>query len=226
MSIKSMFFAATAAVAMSFGLTGGAQASSVTLDKEGASVWGSPVLARNVNYTLDGKARFHGAGQFQLQDVATLESILAFCIDIFQVLKLPHTYDTTPFVESLPMGQIEALYSNFYLDVDTADEAAGFQLALWEITTEKSATLDLGAGRFITTGTGAQYDIAETYLQGLAGKATAKWDLTTYFSPTSQDLISGSFGGLASVPVPVPAALLLTGLLGLGGLRARRNNKV
>lgn len=226
MSIKSKIFAASAAVAMSFGLTFGAQAASVTLDKEGASVWGSPVLARNVNYTIDGTARFHGAGQFQLQDVATLESILAFCIDIFQVLKLPHTYDTTPFVESLPMGQIEALYSNFYLDVDTADEAAGFQLALWEITTERSATLDLGTGRFITTGTGAHYDIAETYLNGLGGDATANWDLTTFYSATSQDLISGSFAGLASVPVPAPVMLLLTGLFGLGGMRARKTTNV
>lgn len=219
MSIKKLFFAASAAAALSFGFSGTAQAASVTLDKAGASVWGTPVLARNVNYTIDGTARFHGAGQFQLKDVATLESILAFCIDIFQVLKLPHTYDTTPFLETIPMGQVEALFSNFYLDVDTADEAAGFQLALWEITTERSETLDFGTGRFITTGTGAHYDIAQDYLDGLGNAPTAAWDLTTYFSSTSQDLISGT---LAPVPLPLPGLLLLAGLAGLVGLRARK----
>lgn len=222
MSFKSSTKAAFVSLAMLAGAATSANSAMITLDKEGTSVWGSPVLARNVSYTIDGTARYHGAGQFQLKDVSTSEAILAFCIDIFQVLKLQHTYDTTPFLSDGVLSQINSLYSNFYADVDTADEAAGFQLALWEISTEVSSTLDLGTGRFITTGTGAQYDIAESYLSGLGDNGDTVWDITTYFSDTSQDVVSGKFVRIAAVPVPFAGLLLMTGFAGLGMTRRRK----
>ncbi len=222
MTIKNFALAAMSAAAL-YAAAPAAQASSVTLDYEGTNAWGSPNWSRGVTYTLDGAAKSHGAGLFRLVDTSNpTEAILAFCIDLLQVLQMPNDHDVhTTFTTAAQMNNIDRLFTSAYADVNSKDTAAGFQIALWEIMTDTGTTdgLDLATGKFITTGTGTHYDLAAGYLAGLGAAGTGGYTLTTYFSDASQDLVSGT---LAPVPLPASSLLLLAGVGGLVGMRRRK----
>lgn len=203
-----------------------AQATTVTLQYEGSTAWGSPVWARSISYVWNGTARSHGAGMFRMEDASTSQSILAFCIDLAQALASSAVYDATvPFVSAAHLENIDRLYTSGYASVNDADSAAGFQLALWEIMTDTGSTggLDLSTGDFQTTGTTGAYTAAASYLANI-GTATGGYDLTTFFSDTRQDLVSASAFNVnvAAVPVPASAVLLLSGLAGAGFAGRRR----
>ncbi|MGB3245132.1 MAG: hypothetical protein WBB25_11395 [Sulfitobacter sp.] len=199
-----------------------AQASTVNLKSEGASVWGSGsnVWARNVSYKLNGASKSHGAGLFRLEETATGKSVLAWCIDLLHVLTLPADHDTeVASANAAQLGNIDKLFTSSYGEVDSADEAAGFQMALWEIMTDTGSAdgLDLTKGGFQTTGSATPYTLAADYLGRLGTAGTGGYKLTTYYNATSQNLVSAT-------PVPLPAAglLLLGGLFGVGAMRSRR----
>jgi hypothetical protein len=202
-----------------------AQASSVTLQYEGSNAWGSPVWARSISYVWNGTSRSHGAGMFRMEDTATSQSVLAFCIDLAQALASSAVYDiSVPFVSADRLQNIDRLYTSSYASVNDADSAAGFQLALWEIMSDTGSTggLDLGSGSFQTTGTSAAYTTAASYLANI-GTATGGYDLTTFFNGSSQDVVSGTaIQTPASVPLPASALLLLSGVAGAGFVGRRR----
>jgi len=200
----------------------GAQASTVTLEYEGSGVYGTPSWARSVTYELDGVEHSHNAGLFRLQDSATGQSILAWCIDLAQSIRNNTDYDTMVSVATgAQMLNIDRLFTSGYASVNDSDSAAGFQLALWEIMTDTGSAsgLDLTDGDFTTSGTSARYTAAADFLTNI-GTATGGYDLTTYFSSTRQDLVSAT-----AVPLPAAAVLMLSGIAGMGvvGRRRRRS---
>lgn len=211
------------ALALAVALSGAAfattgQAATVNLKYEGSGAFGTPTWARTVSYTLNGNSKTHGAGMFRLEDSNSGQSILAWCIDLLNVLTLPRDHDTAvAAANAQQMTNIDKLFTSAYANVTNADTAAGFQLALWEIMTDTGSSLDLGAGNFQTTGNTAPYTIAAGYLAGLSTAGTGAYKLTTYYNEKSQNLVSAS-----AVPVPASALLLMTGVAGFGAMRRRR----
>ena len=228
--IKRLNFAKNAAlgIALAFSTLAAApaaQASSIDVQYEGSNAWGSPVWARSISYVWNGVQRSHGAGMFRMEDADTSESILAFCIELAQALRSFATYDSAEptTTTSAQLENIDRLYTSGYADVNDADSAAGFQLALWEIMTDTGSADGLGfdTGGFQTSGTTGAYTAAASFLDNI-GTATGGYQLTTLSNPVAQDIVTASIVSPAAVPVPAAGLLLLTGLAGAGAMGRRR----
>lgn len=212
---------------MALGLAGGASASTVTLQYEGANAFGTPAWYRNVTINLNGSNKNVSAGLFRMEDTNTGAGVLAWCVDLYNQLAQPRLYDVSSFdvsgFSSTIRDNVDRLFTGFYGQVDTADKAAGFQIALWEIVTETSGIIDLGKGIFKATGSGTAYTLAGSYLSGLAGAGTGGYTLTFFDSQknSSQNLVNAV---PSAVPVPAAGGLLIAGLGGLAALRRRRKS--
>ena len=204
-------------------MASGASAATVQLEYQGANAFGTPAWSRNVNINLNGRNMYVAAGLFRMEDSNSGAEVLAWCVDLYNRLRSPALYDVSNFSASgFSAGvrdNVDRLFTGFYADVDTRDEAAGFQIALWEIVTETTGVIDLAGGIFRATGGSNPLALAGSYLSGLAAAGTGGYNLTFFDSQnnSSQNLVSVS-------PVPVPAAggLLLAGLAGFAALRRRR----
>lgn len=206
---------------------GGAGAATVTLDRSGGTVFGHPNLSRPVFYTINGQAGRSRAGMFRLLNSDTGAEVLAWCVDLFHPLRTPGIYELAQFLSTQVEDNIDRLFTAFYDQIDTAEEAAGFQLALWEIVSDTGQGLGLDDGAFTARGGAARYDYARDYLDALPGAGMGGFALS-YLNATEggQDLVSASRVRASSVPaaVPVPAGVYLLGfgLAGLAGLARRR----
>jgi hypothetical protein len=201
------------------------QDSNIFADRSGADAWSESVTISYDNDTASPTSLSTSAGLFRLsaQDGSPLSDFVAFCFEVRQTVNLPTTYDLVDVPDPTVENRVVDLYDTHFTDVVDSTTAAGFQLALWELSEDGGGTLadlDLTAGSFIVdSAPQAAIDEANIYLGSLDDIiAPAAKPVTLLEHPTEQDLITFS----SSVPLPASAWLLLGGLGALGGLAARR----
>lgn len=174
------------------------------------------------------------AGALNYVDTAA-GSFLAYCIEPAQP-NAPTAFGAQTYVVDSFTGTqatlLQSLFSSSYGALQTANDKAAFQLAVWEITRETASTLDvtLNAGSFFvrpanssaaaqstatTVGT-----LANSFLSAAQSYTGASlYTLTRLTNATYQDLVVAV--PATAVPEPQTYALLLGGL-GIVGLMARR----
>ena len=210
-----------------------AGASTVTIASQSPNLFeGSSAANVTVSSPVGGGT--FSAGAFALQGDrdgnGQPEDFFAFCVDIAQTLNLPFAYTVSSSPASAYLqakeASIQKLFDSAYslaaANLTNSAFSSGFQLALWEVVYESSATYSLGSGSFTASSSAAAQ--AETFLAGLASWSGPKiYDLTFYEGGSSQFLVSGDLAPeVAAVPVPAAAGLLAAALGGLAALKRRR----
>lgn len=221
--MRTGLFKAAAAAVLIAASAGAATASTVTVSYQGSNAFGT-------DYSDVGQVKFKStdpsrSGTFYAGPFAVtadgLGDFLAWCVNIARNMANGKTYthaaDHFGGAGSEIRTNIDRLFSTYYASLETKNQKAAFQFALWEIIYDDG--LDLGAGTFKDNGTnGAIRSLADGYLSGIQSDAalSGRYKFTFLTSTDSQDLVTVS-------PIPLPAAgwLLLAGVAGLAGLRRR-----
>lgn len=221
-----------AAAVTGISLMGAANAATInTTYQVSGNPFGTENLQERVTVASPGYNGSTRAGEFQMTGDNGFGDFAAFCVDIFQYLRGNDTYETpvTLFNASIE-GNIDRLFTSVYADVDTAQEAAAFQVSLWEIIYDDGAGFDLDSGSFSTSNNAGVEALAGTYLNGLGTASTGSYEIAYLFSAQGQDLVTAtprtgtSVGQSNMSPIPLPATgLMLLG--GLGGFAALRRKK-
>ena len=229
MVIKATLAASAIAAAA---MASSASAETVLLNFVGgtATPWGqvhidvSPIVTNTNEYAVG----------LNMTSSSSLGNFVAWCLDLGHSISQggPYSYDTTttPFTNTFDlfaagaMARVQSVFDASYASVITSntDQAAGFQLALWEVLYDSNWTLATGA--FQATANAGILGYANTYLTaGLAGGNAGAYDLTYLQSnatnPQLQNLVTAS---PSAVPLPAGGLLLLAALGGLGLARRRK----
>jgi hypothetical protein len=190
-------------------------ASNVNLKQtESGSVFGTPNWSQSVTISGSTSGTF-AAGAFRVTDTLSMVNYLAFCFELSQNINLETNYSVNQTAPSSVGGLLNNLFTNSFGDVTGADEAAGFQIAIWEIVTDLGA-IDLTSGSFILNSTTAgALSKAGDYLADL-GDNGSDYQLSYFRHPERQDLILWE-DNLSTNEASAPATSILIAL-SLGGL--------
>lgn len=242
--IRSLYklssFAAAAAISLA---ASSASASTLSLTYEGASSGADrkvvTIDAAPVAYPGSGDwSKTVGAWGFKMHDsTGGLGSFIAWCLDVGSFLSTSSTdaklYSITanPFsnsysLTSVERGRVQSLFDANYASVDitVGNEAAGFQLALWNALYDSDNDVTMGA--FAASATDAIEYLANGYL-GAAGIFSGDKKYNMAFLESDNIDGGGHYQNLVTVSqVPIPAAggLLLLALAGMGAA-ARRSKR-
>ena len=174
-------------------------------------------LNKNVHYRHDGN---HDALAGELLIEFDGAQHTAYCVDIDHSLKNQWSSDFEP-VSFINGGtQVAYLYDMFASSVSTNVEAAGLQVAIWEVVEDFGGAINLGAGDFKLNGHADVRAAAQGYLStlpaDLSGYTTSSFILSAIPGRSvqkSQNLI---------VPEPTTLAMLALGLP-MMWIRRRKN---
>lgn len=205
----------TAAAVALAACAGAASARTVTLEASSDGLFGEENLRQVVTRELDGSTTNVYAGAFHFTD--GLHDFIAFCIEPGEFLDLDSPFETgtNPLGEDT-MALIDQLYAVGYEGaLASANAAAAFQVALWEIVSEEGDDLDISTGDHVILAPSSVATDANLLLAGLPGAGPSGFTFTTLVND-GQDQITIS-------PIPLPAGILalLTGLAGLGAMKRR-----
>jgi len=158
---------------------------------------------KTVNLTHNGSTMSVRAGDFLIEFDG--QQHVAYCVDLDHVIKNAWTASTAP-VTVLNGGlAIAWLYDTYAHTITTDVEAAGLQVAIWEILDDFGGALDAASGSFVLNSPTAVRNAAQGYLNSLpvdlSNYTTSSYILMSGNSPRSQNLI-----------VPEPGTLALLGL--------------
>ena len=220
-------------------------ASSARADLQASFTSASP--SEGINYTLNSANGSTNAGVMNFTvsggtDASKFSSpFKAFCADLVQTIgggtntfsvvnpsALPQAVANSA-LPSLITSRLTELWGKYYSQTTTSAGAAAFQVSVWEIIYDTSATTgpSLTSGKFslqASSQSGTKYTLASSWLASLNGDTSA---FTTNFSGLQVvGIASGSVQDQVTLaaapanPVPAPAGLVL-GLIGVGALFGR-----
>lgn len=168
---------------------------------------------KNVTVSHNNSSMNLRAGDFLIEFEG--EQHVAYCVDLDHVIKNTWTADIAP-VTVLNGGMAIAwLYDTYAQTITTGVEAAGLQVAIWEILDDFGGVLDAGAGLFRVSSPTDVRNAAQGFLNSLPT------DLSNY-TTTSYILMSGNSPRSQNLIVPEPGTLGLIGLSVLPLIRRRR----
>lgn len=156
-------------------------------------------------------------------------SFVAFCVDLLQAYKpFGHaaTYTEGTFGATVT-NNLTSLANKYYSSVNDAVSSAAFQVAVWEIVSEKSSHFNLDQGKFeadpvwngflwmghYDADSKAAIGLAKTWLAGVNDDsvlATGDYSLQYLKHGKYQDLVV--FTQIAAVPEPATYGMLLLGM--------------
>lgn len=213
---------------------GGGSGRSVTFSTNSGGSYSSSVHAGQMKWNVTGvSGDTYGHGLF------VGANIITFCTELSQSIAPGNepTYKLVPLgeVPDPPMTETQAnrirnLYDNHWASVSAFggvgnDLAAAFQIAIWEIVNETSATLNVNDGSFRIDGASAARTQANTWLAALS----SEYDSVNYqvmgleHGGKQDQILAFQLPPTVIIPLPPAAWMGLAGLAGIAVLRRRRS---
>lgn len=153
----------------------------------------------------------------------------SYCIDLYQTIAFTdpaysgYTQNNAHvFTNAAAYGNLGRLFAKYFSSVDTSQEEAAFQIAVWEIAYENSgAAYNLGTGAAMFSGgtaaSSGALTLAQNWLDDLGSTAVAP---SIYESSDHQDIV------FSPIPEPSTVSLMFAGMLGIGAIARRRVSRV
>ena len=194
----------------------------------------TPSKSVNVQIDLAGSVNdmSYGGGAGEFKGTLNGNSFKTYCLDLYESFYFNTTYTDYHLAALAPAKafDIGRLITQYRGDVDTSLEAAAFQVALWEILYETSATYSLTGGAFMET---ASNNGVRTLAQGWLSNLGSVSNVNVFKLESlgrydnRQNWVKGHQDFLVTTPVPEPStnALMVAGLLGIGFVVRRRTMK-